>query len=127
MNNQREIYTALLAGETLSDASNNTARLNGVGELVNRIGRAIPDNFYFPDNWKIYKEPKWYENIPDGGVLCWVADDKSQLDRKSTTRIITNTLTSRDGFRCDSGSWVYAAPLTKQEIQVFMDNAPVKL
>ena len=69
-------------------------------------------------------QEKWYENIPDGGVLCWVTDHKSQINKKDAMRSVTALLTSKEGFKCDAGTWIYATPLTKQEIQVFLSNAP---
>jgi len=49
---------------------------------------------------------KWYENIPPvGGVLCWC----------------------KDYYTASYKHWIYAEPLTKAEIQSFMDNAPEDL
>ena len=124
MKNQREIYEALLAGETLIDESNNSARLNGLGELINRINRNAPDNFLFPNQWQIYKEKKWYENIPDGGVLCWCKDGESD---KEVTDIVTEQGSANGYFTPNLKHWIYATPLTLQEIQAFMDNAPEDL
>lgn len=127
MNNRREIYEVLLAGETLIDGSNNLAKLNGVGELVNRINRTIPGDFLFPSQWQIYKEPKWYENIPDSGVLCWVKDDEGKVFNKYPETVINYCDDSTHFFETPDESWMYAKPLTKQEIQVFLSNAPEKL
>lgn len=48
---------------------------------------------------------KWYDNIPDSGVLCWLGTGE------------VKSLTSETYF-------AGAIPLTKQEIQKFHDNAP---
>lgn len=68
MKNQKEIYEALLAGETLIMDKIFKVKLEN-GELYN------PDtfdgaeySFCFPDRWQIYKKPKWYENIPEDGT-----------------------------------------------------------
>ena len=69
---------------------------------------------------KSLREKKWYENIPDGGVLCWVKDE----DGEPFFRI--NVIFERNGdfYKSKHLAYHYAKPLTKQEIQVFMDNAP---
>ena len=123
MKNQREIYEALLAGETLDakDFINEKVKLNERGRLVNQNGDLSEQLFAVPANWSIYKEPKWYENIPDGGVLCWVNGEK-----------IVDSITDYDSdfknrFTSANDNFHSAKPLTKQEIQVFMDNAPEDL
>jgi len=67
------------------------------------------------------KKEEWYENIPDGGVLCWdivggvilVTDlhKGSQVEDNLHKTYMTHNVN----------------PLTKQEIQAFMDNAPEEI
>jgi hypothetical protein len=65
---------------------------------------------------------KWYENIPSGGVLCWVGDSEK---RNTWPEFVINYCDdSTHFFETPNESWVYAEPLTKQEIQVFFDNVP---
>ena len=125
MQNQKEIYEALLADETLINAQFLKIKLVD-GELmqVDKPSKMIEHpNFAWPQVWQIYKEPKWYENIPDGGVLCWCSDgintylEKAVKYISSSERLEVADGTYRDESKC--------APLTKQEIQVFMDNAPL--
>ena len=118
MKNQREIYEALLAGETLIDTDGRIVSFNPNGMLMN-IGEKAGYSFNEPHKWQIYKEPKWYENIPDGGVLCWCSDE-------GIVKFVDN-ITRFNGNYQGGSAWSKATPLTKQEIQVFMDNAPEDL
>ena len=114
MINYEEIIDALKAGETLINVKFMKVKLED-GELVsiNPINFAPMPNFDRPNLWQIYKEPKWYENIPDGGVLCW---NINSLGGRSdyVSHIDNSTIVNMKKY----------TPLTKQEIQVFMDNAP---
>ena len=128
MNNQREIYEALLAGETLiSSVSKDRIKLNDEGGLVwVGSGEECHSSFMIIDIWQIYKEPKWYENIPEGGVLCSGNDDE---DKDDVLCVIEEYFGSKRNYKFRDGDlgWKNAIPLTKQEIQVFMDNAPEDL
>ena len=110
MKNQREIYEALLAGETLISVNFIKVKLKDDNLDITSIKETHISNAIFknPNEWQIYKEPKWYENFPDGGVLCW---------HHRELCIVSNP--SWSGLK-------EAKPLTKQEIQIFMDNAPEK-
>jgi len=126
MKNQREIYEALLAGETLigllSGARYKLADDNLVCISDGRKERSSDNSFVAKENYEIYTKPEWFENIPDGGVLCWVKNNQ-QCGYRSLPEIID--MCSDGCYRSVSGQyWNYSAPLTKQEIQVFMDNAP---
>jgi len=122
MNSQREIYEALLTGETLVSAFNNIKVKLVDGALKDISGKGQDDQtFRAPDNWDIYKEPKWYENIPEGGVLCWCCKN---VDSAKYLRIIIKKDNNTSFWDNNKEPWGFAIPLTKQEIQVFMDNAP---
>jgi len=120
MKNQREIYKALWDGEILIHNNNNSvkAMLGADGCLCNENGQLLNLNFMYYEDWQIYKEPKWEDNIPDGGVLCWVSDS----ERDNARRYMRTVLKKDSKFWCADGVWIFATPLTKQEIQVFMDN-----
>ena len=122
MNNQREIYEALLAGETL-DNGGFTVQLGFNGTLLDDEDDKINLTFSDPSRWKIYKKPKWYENIPDGGVLCWC------WDSKESCKVVAPVLRQDEyGFKIDSDDhFQFSSPLTKQEIQVFLSNVPEDL
>ena len=112
MKNQREIYEALLAGETLIHESGNEVEMNKIGDLI-PIG-CMP-TFNHPEDWQIYKEPEWQENIIAPGVLCWHKDGSHK-----TMCVVCNKDTM--------GNFIHNfTPLTKQEIQVFKENAPDEL
>ena len=120
MKNQSECYQALLVGETLIKADMTVRKLLN-GELVDADDKTVLDEgFNFPDIWQIYRELKWYESIPDGGVLCWVEGMKK-------TKYLVN-IVKYDGDKTvidmSGNYWPNGKPLTKQEIQAFMDNTP---
>ena len=131
MKNQREIYQALLAGETLINKTLFTVKMNKEGMLESSkdeskgytaLFNTLFDN---PSKWQIYKEPKWHKNIPDGGVLCWVRHHPNDHYWPYPVVVIGfNNSTNRPYTTYEKGNWYEAKPLTKQEIQVFMDNAP---
>jgi len=52
------------------------------------------------------KEPDWWENIPEHGVLCWVSD----IDE--STRDVIERIKVKNG-------WRYITPLTNEEIEEF--------
>ena len=65
------------------------------------------------------KEPEWYENIPEHGVLCWV-DDINETARNIIERI-TFVVNEHEFYRFRSREtiWKYATPLTNEEIEAF--------
>jgi len=126
MKSQREIYAALLAGETLTNYKFLKVKLEN--DALVSVEKLKPfteqPNFSRPKLWQIYKEPKWYENIPSvGGVLCHVCEQEDWDEFEDTPRIITehknNAFYDSDGL-----SWPYAKPLPKKMIQVLAYNAP---
>jgi hypothetical protein len=132
MNNYEEIIDALKAGETLINVSFQKIKLEH-GSIVDEKGNillASMPKFNNPSIWQIYKEPKWYENIPDGGVLCVCGTSKSIRLIESFVLEPSPSSNSMPVFRTkdyDEGDWWYLCrPATLQEIQVFMDNAPEK-
>ncbi|MCK5236059.1 MAG: hypothetical protein KAR06_03655 [Deltaproteobacteria bacterium] len=121
MKNQREICEALLAGETLVHESGNKVKLNNEGFLIDpKYAQPEVINFYIATEWQIYKEPKWYENIPDGGVLCncYTKSLNFPLVRKVVS------FSKEVGYRTTGSDYELAHPLTKQEIQIYLNNAP---
>ena len=120
MNNKGEIFKALNDGYKIYSINRGKGFVHLVDDvLVNHEGLIRDLDFRAPSEWQIYKEPKWYENIPDGGVLCWadeVRDMPALIIRYSNAEKV---FVSGWGAR-----YSRSTPLTKQEIQVFMDNAP---
>ena len=121
MNNQREIYKALLAGETLVHVKGHSVTMDAGGSLIAPDGVGYEPHFFKVEEWEIYKEPEWCENIPDGGVLCWCKDGESD---KEVVDIVVEQGSNNGYYTPNFKHWIYAAPLTKKEIQAFMDNAP---
>lgn len=70
--------------------------------------------------WEPYEEPKWYENIPPQGVLCWAGHDPEMplvriaiiesYDRSSMARGSNIPFVAANGTR-----WRAAVPLTFEE------------
>lgn len=120
MNTTAECYQALLDGKKLQQNNMNMSQYIYIknGWVLDQDGFAATYSFCLPEDWSIYSPPKWYENIPEGGVLCWVSSDVARI-----TEYRDELFSS--GER--EASWESVIPLTKEEIQVFMDNAPEDL
>jgi|GEM_PF-2885438 len=72
---------------------------------------------------KVEREVEWYEDIPAGGVLCYVSDALDDYKLVISIAGYKDSLLSK--FVDNSGgNWRTATPLTKAEIQKLMDNAP---
>lgn len=83
----KEIYKALIDGETLSYAPHGQLQaLVKIGK-EGLIQRSIDDNFWYPtyyvfsdtEFWNIYKEPQWYEQDISKGVLCKVRNSPTDV------------------------------------------------
>ena len=115
MKTTQECWQALIDGEALKNNSGVTAYL--VDGMV--FGGW---NFKRPELWSIYTTPKWYENIPEVGVLCWCWDINKE--RVSMRVVINYVPLTPYPFKVRSNEYQNAEPLTKQEIQQLLDNAP---
>jgi hypothetical protein len=72
-------------------------------------------------DWRIKpKPPKWYENIPEQGILCWISDRNPEL--KINIACITKIMVGRyvDYIDRNGVKWGYATPLTNEEIEQFL-------
>lgn len=121
MNNQGEIYKALVEGKIM-ECKVADLRVHLVeGVLLNEKHKGIEvQAFSCPSNWSIYTKPKWYENIPIGGVLC-----KYKNGSTYETVAIFGYKEGMFRFRKKTGGFdEEMIPLTKAEIQEFADNAP---
>jgi len=64
-------------------------------------------------------EPKWYENIPPHGVLCWVKLAGESCNTRKRPAVVIEY--SPPLFYCTNGcQWRYATPLTDDEIKQFL-------
>lgn len=76
--------------------------------------------FQFYD-WRIKPEqPKWYENIPKHGVLCWVSSNHRDLKKLIATITEYNPDAQWPFIEHVDGSWKFATPLTNDEIRQFL-------
>ena len=62
---------------------------------------------------------EWYTDIPEGGVLCKVDLDNGGKFIMSITERVGEQFSSESSILWDS-----VVPLTKEEIQIYLDNAP---
>lgn len=64
---------------------------------------------------------EWYENIPEHGVLCWVSDINASLKVAIGIIISKHHGEYPSLFKAtDATTWVYAKPLTDDEIKQFL-------
>jgi hypothetical protein len=72
--------------------------------------------------WELYNcvtvESKWYENIPEGGILCWVWDEDE--DKRSRALVITKYRGKRYSHPYEdkyAAGWENAEPVTKEDLK----------
>ena len=81
-------------------------------------------SFNSPKDWSIAfpqtkLEPKWYDNIPEQGILCWVKDEEED-EAKLTTIIEYHRHESKYNFKSPEDYWEHATPVTLDEIANFI-------
>ena len=114
----KEIFTYLLTSGNSVTFRERVVGFNSEGSLVNEGGVATNESFKLPEDWEPYTEPEWYENIPEKGILCYVSDNEIPFLIKLVCRY------KDPKFITETAEWRKAIPLTKQELQEFLDNAP---
>jgi len=68
-------------------------------------------------------EPKWHDNTPEHGVLCWAGNYPPISKTANTLRVIIEYDYSRlESFimyrsEAQTASWRYAFPLTNKEVE----------
>ena len=65
------------------------------------------------------KEPNWWENIPEHGVLCWVSDIDESVEKMLFLIIGVDDDDDIYRFKSIQSAWKYATPLTNEEIERF--------
>lgn len=124
MENINEIYKALLDGKKITHIRWMRREYIHIvdGMVLEEEGDPYFSFFDDCEHWELYKEPQWYDNIPEGGVLC-----KNEINGPRGWEYILVT----DYYQGDVAAFVSnigyvgnVTPLTKEEIQVFMDNVP---
>lgn len=100
--------------------------INDSGELEYRAESACGDLFVCPAVINktrlcyIEKPSQWFDEIPEGGVLCRVFD-KNGLSGKRIALVIKYEDDKRFRFTCDSyEAYEEAVPLTESEIRQFL-------
>lgn len=71
-----------------------------------------------PGIWEPYEEPKWYENIPQQGILCWGNNGTDTSDREVVLIVEykPDCLFSPEyKYRTLTHGWKEATPLTFEE------------
>lgn len=93
-------------------------------QLVDEGGNTGFEMLGSADEYYVYIEPEWYDNIPDKGILCWVGDQSVYF--KTHIRIITEyTANTLHNFSDGCTPWKSATPLTRDEItDLFLEAAP---
>ena len=72
-------------------------------------------------NWRIKPEPpKWYENIPSHGILCWVSDRNPKIEFGLACITKVEVGNYQEYVDRNDISWSYATPLTNEEIKQFL-------
>lgn len=116
MSTDREKLEHLLNGGKLKAGTAGYKHLDELGNL--KWVDSIQSGIINLNDSEIYHEQKWYENIPEQGVLCWISDFDE--NSKSIMHIITRYDKNRDHSNFISKSqtqWRYATPVTADEIE----------
>jgi hypothetical protein len=91
--------------------------LDSDGKLIAEYGEPIA-LFLISEN-EIYHEPKWYDNIPGEGVLCWVSD--TYQSEYKIVCLINKYIKEREFKFCSMfSSWTYATPITIEEANKYI-------
>ena len=80
-----------------------------------------PNYIFMPDcEYRIKpKEPEWWENIPEHGVLCWVSDLYDYPKMYISLVLEYRKDEMKKFWLGERGAFRYATPLTNEEIESF--------
>lgn len=98
---------------------------NGEEIQTNDIGNwrkfIDPSYIFMPDcEYRIKpKEPEWWENIPEHGVLCWVSDLYDYPKMYISLVLEYRKDEMKKFWLGERGAFRYATPLTNEEIESF--------
>ena len=116
---RQEVFQALADGKEVECKSIHAAHICAFNPIA--YSALEPDKFgnYY---WRIKpEEPKWYENIPEHGVLCFVSDtDEKPYDLCRLAIIIKYCKGELTFLEINYSMWRYATPLTNDEIKQFL-------
>lgn len=116
---RQEVFQALADGKEVE--LTNKVREEWIS-LVYGCYDALHTGCFNNYKWRIKPEPpKWYDNIPKQGVLCWVSNTVEYPNRANSSLTIIKAL-DINGDYVDylSHFWSDAIPLTNEEIKQFL-------
>lgn len=107
--NHKEMWEHLLNGGRICLVSKPSVHVKMENGSVN-----TPYNIGAPAFWMPYEEPKWYENIPERGILCRVHNGPK--GRKATRLVMAYKGDALFKHVDDyENRWEFAEPLTFEE------------
>jgi hypothetical protein len=116
---RQEVFQALADGKTIELKN---PRWAGYRPLDHTNYLPLKSDSFNNFDWRIKpKPPKWYENIPKQGVLCWVSSTVEYPNRANSSLTIIKAL-DINGNYADylNHTWFDAEPLTNEEIKQFL-------
>ena len=124
MKSQKEFMQALLDGKSLVRLGNKDKKvhLDDCGNIVDEHLSHVANSVAFYQRYEIYEEPKWEDCIPASGVLCWVGDSTESPTCPSAIAIIISYVHGLY-VATPRRMWGFAIPLTKAELQNFLQYA----
>ena len=119
-----DIYKALLEGKKITSHYLSTSSCYIYlknGTLVNDADCDVAWGLSSPESWQEYVEPRWYDNIPALGILCWVWDHDLPKEYVSLIHKKVKDLMGKEVFyETDTCFWDNAIPLTPEEVEGFI-------
>jgi len=112
---QEELHRFLLEGGTIEFIGTDDIILNYQdGHICYQSGRKSSFHFGKPEEWKPYVKKEWHEQIPEGGVWCYVVNEgeimhifKYTKDMYMTKTDLKNTMPITKEFYEDMGKHIY--------------------
>jgi hypothetical protein len=115
MSTTKEKIEHLLNGGGLKNGAG-IKSLDEKGNLVWKTGNI--SNLIDFREVEIHHEPKWYENIPEQGVLCWVSD---VIGNKTNIHLITKYIQMNEfPYVTKNSCYKYATPLMLEEAEQYI-------
>lgn len=115
---EEELAKALIEHRELH-AKHNVLTISPNGKFILKKDRRSTSSLLFPE-WlsvELTIKPKWYENIPGHGILCWVSNVEGRTNQKDGCVDVIQLLPSIHGrFVGRDQCWKYATPVTKDEV-----------
>jgi hypothetical protein len=114
MKSYGNVIKYLIEGKTLVSRDGLFVRLDFDGNQVDLKGNPVTFSFLNPEIWSEYKEPQWYDNIPNEGVLCWLSSDVT--DKKLIAGVVIRYENhGKPLFHTNFSSYYHATPVKPEE------------